>query len=92
MSKSRHICDQIVTAIPRCLCGANVGNCIQERCHQVLKENPTAPIRLEQWRKACLLESPHCRDPFSAKEACSIGFDYGTINRHNNMYNKKGHK
>ena len=90
MSEQLHpyICDQMIVAIPRCLCGASVGNCIRERCYQVLTRDKTAPIRLEQWRELCLANSPDCKTDTN-KEVCSIVYNHEAINRHNRRVSRK---
>ena len=79
-TKDQHICDKMVIAIPRCLCGATVANCIINACHKSLDGDPNAKITIEKWRKACLLESPYCGTQGEKEESCSIIFDDKIVN------------
>jgi len=81
--KKSDICQKMVIATPRCLCGATVANCIIEHCEKTLKNNPNAQITLEEWRKACVSQSPYCTTMREQKESCSIVFDHDLINAHN---------
>lgn len=83
------ICDQIAVAIPRCLCGATVANCVVDHCHQVLGENPNALITLEDWKRACVSQSPYCTSLRQQEEACSIVWDEEKIAKHNANANAK---
>ncbi len=81
MSRKVPICDNITTAVPRCLCGATVAECVIQKCHQTLYTKPDASISINEWKQACLLESPYCAN--SQREACSIIYNEERIKKYN---------
>ena len=77
------LCEKIVIATPRCLCGATVSNCIVTACKSALSGDSNAKITLDQWRKACVIQSPYCTNMREKREGCDIMFDYNLIKKHN---------
>jgi len=78
-------------AIPRCLCGATVANCVIQKCESVMNHNPNALVTINEWRKACLLESARddwCQNPIEQRDACSITYNEKLINAYNARQNK----
>lgn len=65
------ICDKLIYAVPRCLCGANIANCVKTKCYQ-----SKAKGQPSKWLKECQLSSPkECHNPISQQEICGIIFD-----------------
>jgi len=90
--KKNDICQKMVIGIPRCLCGATVANCITENCQRALEGDPEAQITIDDWKRACVLQSPYCTTLREQKEACSIIFDEDLIRQHNTKRRQKNNK
>lgn len=75
-------CQNIITSIPRCLCGATVANCIIDNCEKALKGDLNAKLTIEEWKKACILQSPYCTA--NEQETCNIIFNDQIITKYNN--------
>ena len=71
--KQSNICQNLIKSVPRCLCGATVANCIIDNCEKALKNDKNAKITIEEWKKACILQSPYCNN-FNFNESCNIQF------------------
>ena len=88
ISKRVPICDNMTLSTPKCPCGASVANCVIERCHQILSKDNSAPIRLEEWKRACLLE-PDCQNQNDICEIQSIRYDEDAIRKHNSKQSRQ---
>ena len=72
--KNRDVCNNLIYAVPKCLCGAIVANCIKNKCKQS-SQNGYPNLKIEKWKRECLESTPECIHPISKKEACNIVFN-----------------